>query len=331
MSETDPQRARRILDRARQTVSIEARALADLEAALGEAFVEAVQRLLAVKGKVIVTGMGKSGHVANKIAATLASTGTPSFFLHPAESVHGDLGMVGREDGVIAISYSGETGELNAILPWIKRQGLPIVAITGRKDSTLARLSDITLHVPIQQEACPHNLAPTASTTATLALGDALAMALLDQRGFREEDFRNLHPGGSLGRRLTRVRDLMAAGPLPSVSAGTPLALAVPVMSEKREGHGRGIVAVMDKSGRMLGAVTDGDLRRRILAGAAFDAPVDEVMTKNPKTIAADAVAESALELMERHSVSALFVHEGDPARPVGVLYLHALLKAQVI
>lgn len=280
------------------------------------------------RGKVIVTGMGKSGIICRKIAATLTSTGTPSVFLHAAEAVHGDSGVFVRGDTVIAISSSGETEEMIRVLPTVKRLELPLIAMTGNLNSTLARAADVVLDVSVAEEACPLGLAPTASTTAALAMGDALAVALLEQKGFGAADFAEFHPGGALGRRFLKVEDLMHSGrDLPVVRRTTPLRDAVLAMTSKR----LGVVGVVGRGDRLLGIITDGDLRR------AWERDVDihvanaeDVMTKAPKTISGDALAEQAVALMERHSITVLFIVDATGA-PRGVLHLHDLLKASVV
>jgi arabinose-5-phosphate isomerase len=272
--------------------------------------------------------MGKSGLIGRKIAATMASTGTPTVYLNPAEGLHGDLGVVSRGDLVIALSNSGETAELLNILPSLKRLEVPIVALVGRTDSTLGRAADVALDVSVPQEACPLGLAPTASTTAALAMGDAIAVALLDRKGFREEDFALSHPGGSLGRRLLlRVRDAMHQGTeVPRVEPDTPMRDAILEITRGR----LGITTVVDSEDRLLGVISDGDLRRRLSEGTEFlDAPAEAVMTRGPKTIAPDALAAEAVALMERHAITSLVVTEGgpDPETISGLVHLHDLLK----
>ena len=271
--------------------------------------------------------MGKSGLVGQKIAATLASTGTPSFFLHPAEAIHGDLGMISKEDAVLAISNSGETPELLAIIPTIKRWGNPIIAITNNENSKLAKAGDIHLYLNVKREACRLNLAPTSSTTATMALGDALAVALLEMRGFTSEDFAKFHPGGSLGKKLMKVGELMHTGEeLPIVYPDTPLKEAVLVMSEK----GFGAALVVDKNGGLIGILTDGDLRRFIESGGSIDkCLVEKVMTKNPKYITKNQLLVEALEIMERYNITVLPVVEDK--KPIGLLHLHDILKSGVV
>jgi arabinose-5-phosphate isomerase len=313
----------------RRTIDIEARAVAGLSIRIGDDFARACGLCLAATGRVVVTGLGKSGHIGSKIAATLASTGTPSFFLHAAEASHGDLGMVSRGDVVVAISNSGETAEVLALLPHLKRLGTPVIAITGGAESTLARDAAVNLDVSVPEEACPHNLAPTASTTATLAMGDALAIALLEARGFTPEDFARSHPGGSLGRRLLlHVADVMRQGEdLPRVSADTPLAAGLLEMSRK----GLGFTAVVEADDRVVGVFTDGDLRRVLdrqldVHGTALRA----VMTVKPRTIGPQALAAEAVNLMEQHRITALPVVDA-AGRLVGALNIHDLLRAGVV
>lgn len=319
----------RALQLAARTFEIEARALLGLAARQGAGFAAAVQAMLACRGRVIVMGMGKSGHVGRKIAATLASTGTPAFFVHPAEASHGDLGMVQPGDVVLAISNSGESDELAAILPALRRLGTTLVGMTGKPESTLARHADHVLSSAVDQEACPLNLAPTASTTAQMALGDALAVALLDARGFQEEDFARSHPGGALGRKLlVHVADLMVQGDaLPSVAPDTPFTDMMRTMSAK----GLGAALVVDDGQRLLGIFTDGDLRRQVERGAdlrTLDAGA--VMHPRPKTIRSDALAVAAAELMEQHRITAVAVLDADQ-RLVGMLSIGDLMRAKVV
>jgi arabinose-5-phosphate isomerase len=318
-----------LIARGRRVLQTEAEAVAALEHRLDEPFAEACRLLLRCEGRVVVTGMGKSGHVGSKIAATLASTGTPSFFLHPAEAIHGDIGMITARDVVLALSNSGETDELLTILPVIKRLDVPMVALTGNAGSTLARYATVTLDVSVPAEACPLNLAPTASTTATLAMGDALAVAVLEARGFTEEDFARSHPGGSLGRRLLlHVEEVMRAGDeLPAVGPETPLSAGLLEMSRK----GLGMTTVLDDARRVLGVFTDGDLRR------ALDKQLDvhatrmrDVMTVNPKTARPRMLAAEAVHLMEAHRITALPVVD-EQGRLVGALNVHDLLRAGVM
>jgi arabinose-5-phosphate isomerase len=318
-----------LLASARRTLQREQEGILALCTRLDGAFARACRTLLACTGRVIVTGMGKSGHVGGKIAATLASTGTPAFFLHPAEAGHGDLGMITRQDVVLALSNSGETAEILVLLPHLKRLAVPLVALTGKPGSTLARAADIALDVSVEQEACPHNLAPTTSTTATLAMGDALAVAVLEARGFSAEDFARAHPGGSLGRRLLmHVEDIMRRdAALPRVGPDTPLAAGLVEMSAK----GLGITAVVDAEGRALGVFSDGDLRR------ALDQRVDihkakmrEVMTPGGRRIGPRELAATAAHLMETHRVTALLVVD-DSQRLIGALNVHDLMRAGVV
>ena len=318
-----------MLELARSTLDIEARAIDGLKARQGDAFVAAVQAMLACRGRVVVMGMGKSGHVGRKVAATLASTGTPAFFVHPAEASHGDLGMVTKDDVVLAISNSGESDEIGAIVPAIKRLGVALVAMTGGAESSLARHADIVLSSAVDQEACPLNLAPTASTTAQMALGDALAVALLDARGFREDDFARSHPGGSLGRKLLmHVADLMHSGDaVPRVELDT----RVPEMLREMTKKGFGFTAVTRSDGGVAGIFTDGDLRRLIETGADLRGlAASEVMHPGPKLIHGEALAVEAAELMERHRVTGLIVVDAQ-GHLAGVLNSNDLMRAKVI
>ncbi|WP_287877075.1 KpsF/GutQ family sugar-phosphate isomerase [Acidovorax sp.] len=318
-----------VLRLARETFDIEAAALTGLAARLDGSFVQAVQRVLQTAGRVVVMGMGKSGHIGRKIAATLASTGTPAFFVHPAEASHGDLGMVTAEDLVLAISNSGESGELTALLPVLKRLGVPLIAMTGGPHSTLARHADLTLDCSVEREACPLNLAPTASTTAQLAMGDALAVALLDARGFRPEDFARSHPGGALGRKLlTHVSDVMRSGDaVPRVLPEASFSALMREMSAK----GLGCAAVVDGAGQVLGIFTDGDLRRRIEAGADLrTATAAQVMHATPRRIAPDALAVNAAEMMETHGITSVLV-VGAGGTLEGVVHIRDLMRAKVI
>ncbi|HTL50388.1 MAG TPA: KpsF/GutQ family sugar-phosphate isomerase [Steroidobacteraceae bacterium] len=321
--------SKRLVEMGREALRIEARAVAALVDRLGSEFEQACRMLLACAGRVVVSGMGKSGHVGGKIAATLASTGTPAFFLHAAEASHGDLGMVAKGDVVLAISYSGETTELLTILPLFKRMDAPLIAMTGNPQSTLAREADVHLDISVPAEACPLNLAPTASTTATLAMGDALAVALLKHRGFTEADFARSHPGGALGRRLLlHVSDVMRRGDdLPAVRPDAPLPEGLLEMSRKR----LGLTAVVDGDRRVVGIFTDGDLRR------ALDRRVDihhstmaDVMTLSPRTIGPGELAAEAVLMMEKHSINGLLVLD-ESGRLVGALNVHDLLRAGVM
>ncbi|MCZ2136518.1 MAG: KpsF/GutQ family sugar-phosphate isomerase [Burkholderiales bacterium] len=318
-----------ILRRARSVLATEAAAIVAMEARLGEAIVAAVRTILAAEGRVVVTGIGKSGHVGRKLAATLASTGTPAFFVHPAEASHGDMGMITADDVVIALSNSGEVSEVNALLAPIKRVGARIIAITGNEHSTLGSEADIVLDAGVSSEACPLGLAPTASTAAAMALGDALAMALLDARGFTAEDFARSHPGGSLGRRLlTRVRDVMRTGDaVPTVASTATLMQALFEIT----GKGMGMTAVLDDDGALVGIFTDGDLRRCLpQAGDLNAAPVARFMTRHPLTIGPDALAVEAVSLLEEGRKSQLLVVRPDGAL-VGALNMHDLLHAKVV
>jgi arabinose-5-phosphate isomerase len=318
-----------LLDAGRRALATERAGLDALVGRLDASFARACRLLLACPGRVIVTGMGKSGHVAGKIAATLSSTGTPAFFMHPAEAGHGDLGMITRQDAVLALSNSGETAEILVLLPHLKRLAVPLVALTGRADSTLAQAADVALDVSVAQEACPLNLAPTASTTAALAMGDALAVAVLEARGFTAEDFASRHPGGALGRRLLlHVEDLMRTGTaLPRVQAETPLAAGLVEMSAK----GLGLAAVVDAEGRVTGVFTDGDLRR------ALDARIDvhattmgQVMHRGARTVGPRELAAAAAHLMETHRITALLVVDS-AQRLVGAFNVHDLMRAGVV
>ena len=322
----DPARA---LQLARDTLDIEAQALLGLKARQGSGFTQACEAMLACRGRVVVMGMGKSGHVGRKIAATLASTGTPALFVHPGEASHGDLGMVATGDVVLAISNSGESDELIAIVPAVKRIGVTLVAMTGRADSSLAEHADIVVSSEVDQEACPLNLAPTASTTAQMALGDALAVALLDARGFREEDFARSHPGGALGRKLLiHVRDLMRSGDaVPSVGAKTPFT----EMLREMTGKGLGFTAVTAADGHVLGIFTDGDLRRLIEKGGDLRTlTAEEVMHTGPKLVRADALAVDAAQVMELHRITGVLVVD-ERGRLRGALNSNDLMRAKVI
>jgi arabinose-5-phosphate isomerase len=317
------------LDLARKVLAIEAEAVSALVLRLDQSFVTAVEIILSCRGRVVVSGMGKSGHIARKIASTMASTGTPAFFVHPAEASHGDLGMITREDLVIALSYSGESDELLTIIPLIKRQGAKLIAITGNAASTLAKEADVCLDARVSQEACPLNLAPTASTTAALALGDALAIALLDARGFGADDFARSHPGGTLGRRLlTHVSDVMrTGGNVPHVPENAPLVEALREMSDKR----MGMTAVLDAAHRVAGIFTDGDLRRALERSSDLRAvKLADVMSRNPRTIHANRLAVEAVEMMERHKINQLLVVT-ETGELTGALNMHDLFRAKVI
>lgn len=313
----------------RRTLTIERDALAALLPRINDDFARACELLLACTGRVIVTGMGKSGHVGGKIAATLASTGTPSFFVHPGEASHGDLGMFTRSDVVIALSNSGETPEVLTILPLIKRMGVPLLSLTGKATSTLAKAADVHLDVSVEQEACPLNLAPTASTTAALAMGDALAVALLEARGFTPEDFAMSHPGGALGRKLLlKISDLMHKGDrLPKVAPEASLTTALLEMTRK----GLGMTAIVDAQDHVLGIYTDGDLRRTLEQGIDVrSAKIIDVMTRSGKTAKADWLAAQAVQLMEKHKITALLVVD-ESDKLVGAIHMQDLLRAGVV
>lgn len=314
---------------ARETLDIEAAAVLGLTQHLGHQFARAVEMMLGVRGRVVVMGMGKSGHIGRKITATLASTGTPAMFVHPAEASHGDLGMIKSVDLVLAISNSGESEELTAILPMLKRMGAPLIAMTGKAESTLARHADVFLDCGVEKEACPLNLAPTASTTAQLALGDALAVALLDARGFKAEDFARSHPGGALGRKLlTHVSDVMRAGDdVPTVGPQASFSELMREMSVK----GLGATAIVDSNRKVLGIFTDGDLRRLVEKGIDLRATTaQQVMHPNPSTIASDALAVEAAELMEQHCITSVLVLDA-AGRLCGALNSNDLMRAKVI
>jgi arabinose-5-phosphate isomerase len=312
-----------------RTVELEAAAVSQLAPCINEDFILACQTILACEGRVVVTGMGKSGHIGNKIAATLASTGTPAFFVHPGEASHGDLGMITKSDVVIAISNSGSTAEVITILPLIKRLGIPMISMTGDPQSPLAQAACANLDVSVTSEACPLNLAPTTSTTVTLVMGDALAIALLESRGFSAEDFAFSHPGGALGRKLLlRVCDIMHSdGEVPRVTANQPLQDALLEMTEK----GFGMTTIVDSDDKLLGVFTDGDLRRVIDQKIDLSsATMADVMSGNPKTISKDILAAEALTVMESASITALIVEDQDK-HPIGVLHMHDILRAGVV
>ena len=318
-----------LLALARQVLDIEADALRALSTRIDAGFADAVHLILACTGRVVVSGMGKSGHVGSKIAATLASTGTPAFFMHPGEASHGDLGMITHNDVVLALSNSGESNEIVSIVPLIKRRGAKLIAMTGNPGSTMAREADVHLNAAVDKEACPLNLAPTASTTAALALGDALAVALLDARGFSADDFARTHPGGSLGRRLLiHVRDVMHSGAaLPRVDRDATLKAALFEMTQK----GLGMTAVVDADGKVAGLFTDGDLRRALEHPLDLQqSKIDDLMTRNPKTIRADELAVAAVEKMDTLKINGLLVVDADNSL-VGALNMHDLLKAGVV
>lgn len=321
------------IEEARRVLRVEAEALLQLSESVGEGFAEAVQMLYDCKGKVIVTGIGKSGLIGRKLASTLSSTGTPSLFLHPAESSHGDLGVIGNGDVVIGISYGGESPEMAAVLAYIARKNIPLLALTGKPESQLGKAASVVLNIAVQEEACPLGLAPTTSTTATLAMGDALAVALLRKRGFRQEDFAEFHPGGSLGRRLlVRVKDVMHTGDsLPLVRPEDNLGALLSVMTSRET---RGVAGVIDAEDKLVGIITDGDIRRRIQKGDLdFKDAASVLMSKNPKTIDCNELAQKALFLMEQFRINLLFAVDktsANPMKPVGVLHVQDLLSAKI-
>jgi len=314
---------------AREVLEIEAKAISDLIGKLDQRFTQAVELLLKCRGRVVVSGIGKSGHIARKIASTLASTGTPAFFVHPAEASHGDLGMVARDDVFIALSNSGESEELLAIIPLLKRQGAKLIALTGSPKSTLAREADVHLYAGAEKEACPLNLAPTASTTAALALGDALAVAVMQEKGFTRDEFAASHPGGVLGRRLlTHVRDVMRTGKdAPRVAHGASAMQGILEMSRTK----MGMTSVLDDAGRVIGIFTDGDLRRALEKGVDLrSARIADVMTPTPRTIGPDKLAAESVEIMERFKVNQMLV-VGPDQKLLGALNMHDLFRAKVI
>ena len=321
------------IEEARRVLQIESKAINDLGARLGDEFTSCVDRLISMRGKVVVTGIGKSGQIGRKVASTMASIGTPAIFLHPAESSHGDLGVISEGDVVLAISYGGETQELVDILKYCARKDIPVIGMTGDKRSTLGRSAQIVLDISVKEEACPLGLAPTASSTVTLALGDALAMALLKRKGFREEDFAEYHPGGSLGRRLlTRVEDVMHSGEeLPIVATSAPMKDVIGIMTQKQV---RGVAGVVDTNGQLIGVITDGDIRRRLEKSAdPLQDKASDLMSKAPKTVDASELAEKAAFMMEQFNIQTLFVirrSSPDPKKPIGILHLQDLLKAKL-
>lgn len=322
------QLTKNINDLAKEVLDIEAHSILKLKNSINENFTKAIDILYSCKGRVIVTGMGKSGLIGKKIAATLSSTGTPSYFLHPAESTHGDSGIITRDDVIIAISNSGETQELLNLLPLIKRFGVPLIALTGGLNSTLSKTSDVTLDISVEKEACPLNKAPTASTTATLAMGDALAVCLLEKRGFSEEDFLIFHPSGSLGKGfLYSVDELMIKGEnLPLTSEDELFTNVIELISEKK----LGVAILTDNNGIMTGVLTDGDIRRTLIKYPSIkDLKAKEVMTVNPKTVLPQDLAAKALNLMEKYSITALAITD-ENKKPVGILHIHDLLRAGV-
>lgn len=319
-----------IIDVAKKVLETEAEALHALAARLSSDFEKAVAIVHEIKGRVVVTGMGKSGLVGKKIAATLASTGTPAFFLHPAEASHGDLGMVTERDAIIAISNSGETEELVGLIPFLKRFRVKLISMTGNVNSTIAKASDVSIDIAVKEEACPMGIVPTASTTAAMAMGDALAVCLLIRRGLNEEDFARFHPGGSIGKKFfIKVADLMHSGNrLPLIFRDTPMSRAVIEMSSKRLGH----AVVVDQERNIAGVLTDGDVRRGLerWGGKLFDLPAEQVMTKKPKSISQDELAAKALSIMESFSITALIVPDED-GKPLGMIHLHDILRQGIV
>lgn len=321
------------IEEARRVLKIEAQALLDMAEKLDDTFNKAVDLILGCRGKLIISGIGKSGQIARKISSTFSSTGTPSLFLHPAESSHGDLGVITEQDLVLAISYGGNTPELTELMNFLARKNIPLISMTGNKDSILGRSATVMLSIAVKEEACPLGLAPTTSSTATLALGDALAMAVLKRKGFRKEDFAQFHPGGSLGRRLlTRVRDVMHAGDaLPIVKPQEDMMKVISLMTAKEV---RGVAGVIDDQGALLGVITDGDIRRRLEKSKnPLSEKAQDLMSKNPKTIDADELAERALFVMEQFRIQTLFVVDKNLPQakaPVGLLHLQDLLQAKV-
>jgi arabinose-5-phosphate isomerase len=321
---------RDVLQRAKEVLRIEAKGIGTVGERLDAEFLRAVDLLHSCPGKVVVTGMGKSGIICRKIAATLASTGTPSFFLHAGEGIHGDLGMVMKGDVVIAVSNSGETEEILKLLPHFKLNGLKVIVITGKLDSTLAKAGDVVLDAGVREEACPLGLAPTASTTAALALGDALAVVLLEKKEFKQQDFARRHPGGILGRKLiVRVEDLMKKGnEIPLVREDTPLKEALFEITSKR----LGLTGVVDAEGRLVGAITDGDLRRGLeKKGDIFLLRAADLMTRNPKAVSGEMLAAEAVAVMEQFPITALFIIDQQNRKPIGVIHLHDIIKAGVV
>jgi arabinose-5-phosphate isomerase len=318
------------IESGRKVLAIEQNAIHHLHGRLNQNFAQACQLLLNCKGRVVCTGMGKSGHIANKIAATLASTGTPAFYVHPGEASHGDLGMIMDNDVVLALSYSGESDEINMIMPVLKRQGNVIISMTGKPESRLAKFSDVHLDVAVAEEACPLGLAPTSSTTVSLALGDAIAVALLEARGFSSEDFARSHPAGSLGRRLlVHIEDLMHQGDdLPKVLPSATVTEALLEMSQKR----LGMTAIVDENNQLLGVFTDGDLRRAVNKGPINlnQTPVTSMMAKNPKTVKANRLAVEAAHLLEQYQINGLLVIDEQNCL-IGALNIHDLLRARVV
>ena len=329
--DNDDREQEAVLHQAKRVLKIEAEAIQTLGGKIDDNFVKAVDLLDQCRGKVIVIGIGKSGIVSQKLASTFACTGTPAFFLHPSEGIHGDIGMMSKGDVVLVLSNSGETQEIIQLLPLIKRWGIPLIVMTGNPHSVLARSGDVVLDTGVKEEACPLGLVPTASTTATLALGDALALALLEKKGFKEDDFAMLHPGGTLGRKLLlRVEDLMHKGnEIPLIQEDTLMKEGLLEMTSKR----LGVTGVCDKEGKLVGIITDGDLRRALeREDDLLNQKASKIMTKNPKSIAKDDLAAKALHKMEEFSITSLFIlSEGVSCRPIGIIHMHDLLKAGVV
>ena len=320
------------IDLAKKVFDVEAQAILAMKDRLGDSFLRAIHLVKECRGKVVVTGIGKSGIIARKIASTMSSTGTPAVYLHPAESAHGDLGMVTKDDLLIAISYGGETPELMNILSYATRKGIPLIAMTGNPKSDLAARAATVLDVKVNKEACPLGLAPTASSTATLAMGDALSMAVLETKGFAAEDFAQNHPGGGLGFKLSRIKDIMHTGKaMPVLKTDTSMKHVLSVMSQ---GEVRGAAGITDESGDLIGIITDGDIRRMLdSSGDPMKPTAGELMTKNPRTIDANEIAEKALFLMEQFRINLLFVVDKDsstPKKPVGVIHIQDLIRAKV-
>lgn len=314
------------IETGRRVLRIESSALGSLADALDDSFADAVELILRAEGRVICSGMGKSGHVARKIASTLASTGTPAQFVHPGEASHGDLGMITDHDVVLVMSNSGETKELADIVGHCKRFAIPLIGLAGRRDSTLLRAANVALQLPAAEEACSNGLAPTTSTTMTMALGDALAVALMERRRFTPDRFRMFHPGGRLGNQLKTVAELMATGDrVPLVMDGTPMSEALVVMSSK----GLGVTGTVDGEGRLTGIITDGDLRRH-MGPDLLERRADEIATHSPRTISPEALAQEALKLMNERKITCLFVTEADERRPIGILHVHDCLRAGI-
>lgn len=310
----------------RKVIEMEIKGLKVLADTLDETFVQAIEILFKTTGKVIVTGIGKSGHIGRKLAATFASTGTPSFFVHPSEASHGDLGMVAKNDTVIAISYSGESRELSDIVNYCKRFAIPLIGIVSNPESTLAKNSNVAVILPKSEEACSFGLAPTTSTTQTLALGDAIAMVLLDKKGFSRDEFRDRHPGGKLGQILIKVKDLMHKDiAMPIVTKGTLMSEALIVMTSK----GLGCVGIVDNKGSLIGIITDGDLRRK-MSNDLISRKVEEIMTENPKTIIQEALGAEALAMMNNYSITSLFIVDQDN-KPLGIVHIHDCMRAGVV